>query len=102
MVTAWPKGLPGLGTGAERLAERITKASDGRLNVKVFAAGESGASDGLLRCRLPGHGGDGARFRSYHIEQLPAAGFFCAMPMGLTAGELNGWIYFGGGQELWD
>ena len=40
MVTAWPKGLPGLGTGAERLAERISKASDGRLNIKVFAAGE--------------------------------------------------------------
>src|ERR671925_2064429 len=40
MVTSWPKGLPGLGSGAERLAERITKASDGRLNVKVLAADE--------------------------------------------------------------
>ena len=24
MVTSWPKGLPGLGTGAERLAANIT------------------------------------------------------------------------------
>ena len=36
MVTSWPKGLPGVGTGAERLAERIGKLSDGRLTVKVF------------------------------------------------------------------
>ncbi len=40
MVTSWPKGLPGVGTGAERLAERIGKLSDGRLTIKVYAAGE--------------------------------------------------------------
>jgi TRAP-type mannitol/chloroaromatic compound transport system substrate-binding protein len=27
MVTAWPKNLPGLGTGAERLAQKITQMS---------------------------------------------------------------------------
>ena len=40
MVTSWPKGLPGLGTAADRLAKRITDATDGRLTIKVFAAGE--------------------------------------------------------------
>jgi len=40
MVTTWPKRFPGLGTGAERLAQRITEMSDGRLTVKVYAAGE--------------------------------------------------------------
>ncbi len=40
MVTSWPKGLPGLGTGAERLANNITKLSGGRITVKVFAGGE--------------------------------------------------------------
>ena len=40
MVTSWPKGLPGLGTGAERLAANITAMSGGRLTVKVYAAGE--------------------------------------------------------------
>ncbi len=102
MVTAWPKGLPGLGTGAERLAERITKASDGRLNVKVFAAGELVDATGCFDAVSQGQAEMGHDSSSYHIEKLPAAGFFGAMPMGLTAGELNGWIYFGGGQELWD
>jgi TRAP-type mannitol/chloroaromatic compound transport system substrate-binding protein len=38
MVTAWPKNFPG--SGAERLARRIGEMSDGRLTVKVYAAGE--------------------------------------------------------------
>ena len=28
--------------------------------------------------------------------------FFAAVPFGLTATEMNAWIYFNGGQELWD
>lgn len=31
MITSWPKGFPGLGTGAERVAKRITDMSEGRL-----------------------------------------------------------------------
>mgnify|MGYP000064818479 CR=1 FL=1 len=40
MVTTWPKNFPGLGTAANSLAEKITKMSGGRLEVKVFGAGE--------------------------------------------------------------
>ena len=40
MVTTWPKNFPGLGTGAQRIADNITNMSDGRLTVKLFAAGE--------------------------------------------------------------
>ena len=40
MVTSWPKGLPGLGTSAERLGRAITAITNGRLQVKVFGAGE--------------------------------------------------------------
>jgi TRAP-type mannitol/chloroaromatic compound transport system substrate-binding protein len=102
LVTSWPKGLPGLGTGAERLAERITKASDGRLNVKVFSAGELVPAMGCFDAVSQGTAEMGHDAANYHIERMPAAGFFCSVPMGLTAGELNGWIYYGGGQELWD
>ena len=40
MVTTWPKNFPGLGVGAQRLADRITAASGGRLTVQVYSAGE--------------------------------------------------------------
>jgi TRAP-type mannitol/chloroaromatic compound transport system substrate-binding protein len=40
MVTSWPKGLPGVGTGAQRVADAITTMSGGRITVRLFAAGE--------------------------------------------------------------
>ena len=40
MVTSWPKLFPGGGTAAQRFADRIGEATDGRLTIKVFAAGE--------------------------------------------------------------
>ena len=40
MVTAWPKNLPGPGVAAQMLADRIIALSGGRIEVKLFAAGE--------------------------------------------------------------
>ena len=40
LITTWPKNLPGLGTGPERLAERLRVMSQGRLDIKVYGAGE--------------------------------------------------------------
>ena len=39
MVTTWPQNFPVLGTGAEHLAKLIGKLSNGRLQVKLYAAG---------------------------------------------------------------
>ena len=102
MVTAWPKGLPGLGSSAERLAERITQLSGGRLTVKVFAGGELVSPLQGLAAVSQGLAEMAHDFSLYHIGQMPAAAFFSAIPFGLTPGEFNGWINFAGGQELWD
>ena len=40
MVTTWPKDFPGLGTSANRLANKINEASEGQINIKVFGSGE--------------------------------------------------------------
>lgn len=102
MVTTWPRTLPGLGSGAERLAQSITALSGQRLNVKVFAAGElvgafesfDAVSSGLADM--------------YHASEIawearsPAFPYFCNVPFGFTAAEINSWVYFGGGQALWD
>ena len=36
MVTTWPKNFPGLGTGAQRIADSITAMSEGQLTVKAY------------------------------------------------------------------
>ncbi|MCE2509912.1 MAG: TRAP transporter substrate-binding protein [Alphaproteobacteria bacterium] len=102
MVTSWPKNMPGLGVGAERCAERITRLSEGELTVKVFAAGElvpafecfDSVSQGVAEL---------AHTAPYYWQgKSKAANFFASVPFGLTAAEQTGWIRYGGGQELWD
>lgn len=101
MVTTWPPGFQGLGTGAEYLAELIGKMSNGRLTVKVFGAGElvpalqvfDAVSSGTVQM------GHGAAY--YWKGKLPAASFFSSVPFGLNAQEMNGWLLKGGGLELW-
>lgn len=101
MVTTWPANFPGLGSGATRLAELITKASAGRIVVKVLAAGELVPAfetfDAVSRGTAElGHGA------SYYWKgKAAAAPFFCAIPFGMNAQEMNGWLYYGGGLELW-
>jgi len=40
MVTTWPKNFPGLGMAAENFATLVEKMSGGRLQVKVYGAGQ--------------------------------------------------------------
>ena len=35
-------------------------------------------------------------------DRSPAFSFFTTVPFGLTASEIDAWIYYGGGQALWD
>jgi TRAP-type mannitol/chloroaromatic compound transport system substrate-binding protein len=102
MVTSWPKGLPGLDTGARRLADRITQLSGGRLGVTVYSAGELVPALQCFDAVAAGTAEMGHDASYYHLSKSPACGFFTAVPFGLLAQELNAWIYFGGGQELWD
>ncbi|MBT4162036.1 MAG: TRAP transporter substrate-binding protein [Gammaproteobacteria bacterium] len=101
MVTTWPKNLPGLGTAPERMVDNIRTMSNGRLDIKVYGAGEivpalevfEAVSQGTVQM---GHGA------SYYWKgKVPIAQFFTAVPFGLTAQEMNGWLLHGGGLELW-
>jgi TRAP-type mannitol/chloroaromatic compound transport system substrate-binding protein len=102
MVTSWPKGLPGLDTGAQRLAQSIADLSDGRIVIQVFSAGELVPALGCFDAVADGTADMAHDASYYHLSKSPACGFYTAVPFGLTATELNAWVYFGGGQELWD
>ena len=101
MVTTWPPNFPGAGVGANRLAKRIEKASNGRIRIKVYGGGElvpayeafDAVSSGAVQMA------HGAAY--YWKGKAPAAQFFAAVPFGMNAQEMNAWLYFGGGWELW-
>ena len=40
LATAWPRGAPGVRVNAERFARRVEALSSGRLEIRLFGAGE--------------------------------------------------------------
>jgi len=101
MVTTWPPKFPVLGECADMFADYVKKMSGGRLNIKVYGAGElvpaleafGTVSDGIAEM------GSGASY--YWIGKSPAAQFFASIPFGMNAQQLTSWMVSGGGYELW-
>lgn len=101
MVTAWPPGFTGLGAGAERLAERIHRASGGRIQVKVHGGGELVQPFEVFDAVSAGAAELGHSASYYWKSKSEAAPFFCTVPFGLNAQEMNAWLLHGGGLALW-
>ena len=102
IVSTWPRDFPGLGTSAQRLAKRLTDMSDGRIQTKYFAAKERvGAFDSFDEVASGNAQAYIAADYYWKGKHLGWA-YFTAVPFGLTYTEINAWIRFGGGQELWD
>jgi len=102
MVTTWPKNFPGLGVGAQRLADRITRASGGRLTVQVFAAGEMVPPLQALDAVIDGSAEMSHGAAYYWQNKSKGLSFFTGVPYGMTSRELTAWVRFLGGQEIWD
>ena len=101
LVTTWPKNYPGLGSAPENFAKKVEAMSNGRLTIKVFGAGQlvpafevfDAVSQGTVEM------GHGAAY--YWTGKAKATAFFTSIPYGLNAQEMNGWLHYGGGLELW-
>ncbi len=102
IVTTWPRDFPGLGTGAQRFAKRVEEMTEGRIKVQYFAANERVGAFDSFDAVASGNA------QAYHAADYywkgkhPGWAYFTAVPFGLTYTEINAWIRFGGGQELWD
>ncbi|MDA8006651.1 MAG: TRAP transporter substrate-binding protein [Gammaproteobacteria bacterium] len=102
MVSTWPRDFPGLGTGAQRFAERVGEMSDGRIVVEYFAGGERVKPFDSFDEVASGNAQMYHAADYYWKGKHPSWAYFTAVPFGLTYTEMNAWIRFGGGQELWD
>ena len=101
MVTTWPKNFPGLGTGAEFLAKQINLMSGGRIHVQVYGAGELVPAFEIFDAVANGSAQMGHGSAYYWKGKYPALQFFSTTPFGMTAMEMNSWLYHGGGMQLW-
>jgi TRAP-type mannitol/chloroaromatic compound transport system substrate-binding protein len=101
MVTTWPNNFPGLGTGATYLAQTITAMTGGRITVSVYGAGELVPAFEVFDAVANGTAQIGHAGSYYWKGKAPAAQLFGAVPFGMNAAEIAGWLYYGGGRELW-
>lgn len=102
MVTGWPKKFPGLGVASQRIADSITAATDGRISVKVFGAGELVPAFEAFDAVASGAADMYHAAEYYWQGKTTAFNFFAGVPFGMTTSEHNAWVYHRGGQELWD
>ncbi|WLD93822.1 TRAP transporter substrate-binding protein DctP [Alkalihalobacillus sp. AL-G] len=100
LATAWPESMF-LQEIPQKWAEDIEAASGGRLKIEVHAAGELVGGGEVMDAANMGS------IDAYHaatnmwIGKMPAAPFFTTIPMLMDDSLRLGWIYEGGGLELW-
>ncbi|MBI4192223.1 MAG: TRAP transporter substrate-binding protein [Betaproteobacteria bacterium] len=100
MASSFPKSLDALFGTAEQIASRVSKLTEGKFEIRVFAAGEilpalqvlDAVQNGTVEC------GQSASY--YYIGKNPAFAFDTAIPFGMNARQQNAWMYYGGGIEL--
>ena len=102
LAGAFPRGLPGVGVNAERLARRLNELSDGRLEVEYFGGGELVPPFGVFDAVSSGAAMFGHTAPYFAVGQVRATMYFTTFPYALMQEELAGWIHHGGGQALWD
>ena len=101
LITTWPKNLPGLGAAPERLAERLRVMSNGRLNIKVYGSGELVGAFEVFDAVSQGAAEMGHGASYYWVGKSPVAPMFATVPFGMNAQEMNSWLHYGGGLDLW-
>jgi len=101
LVTTWPKNYPGLGMAAENFAVMVDKMSAGRLKVKVYGATQLVPALEVFDAVSQGTAEMGHGAAYYWKGKTPTSPLFTSVPFGLNAQEMNGWLHYGGGMELW-
>ena len=102
MASAYPSGLPQIGTLGKRIETEIFKVSGGQMEIRfhepdtlvpvrdMFDAVSSGAIDAAFSS--PG----------FWRDKEAALQLFASVPFGPDAPEFLAWIFFGGGRELYE
>jgi len=102
MATAWPKGLPGAGSGALLTAQIIEAMSGGRIKIKVYGAGEICDVFEIFDSVSSGQIELGHATGYYWSDKHPLCQVFSSMPFGMNPFETLAWLESGGGQLFWD
>ncbi len=100
MATSWPTILETLFGGAKSFSQRLSELTDGKFQVRAYAAGELVGGLQVFDAVQAGTVEMGHTASYYYIGKTPALAFDTAVPFGMTTRQQNAWMYYGGGSEL--
>jgi TRAP-type mannitol/chloroaromatic compound transport system substrate-binding protein len=99
MATSWSKSLDTLYGGAEMVARRVGEVTDGKFQIRAFAAGEIVPGLQVLDAVQAGTVELGHTAPYYYFGKDPAFAFGTAICFGGNARQQTAWWHFGGGRE---
>lgn len=102
MVTTWMPHFPILGEGADKLARNVEQMSGGRLKIQVYGAGELIPAMETFDAVSQGTAQMGHSASYYWAGKTAASQFFTSLPFGMNTQQTYGWLFYGGGMELWE
>lgn len=100
MPIAFASNLPGLGSPAPWVADMLTTASDGTMEVRVSEPGKLVPPFDILQAVSDGKVQAGYTWIGYDQGKVPAVPLFAAVPFGLKPWAFTGWYYYGGGHDM--
>jgi TRAP-type mannitol/chloroaromatic compound transport system substrate-binding protein len=99
LAASWPKSLDTLFGGAELVARRVGELTDGKFQIRAFAAGEIVPALQVLDAVQAGTVELGHTATYYYFGKDPAFAFGTAVCFGMNTRQQNAWWYFGGGEQ---
>jgi TRAP-type mannitol/chloroaromatic compound transport system substrate-binding protein len=99
LASSFPKSLDTIyGTG-EVFAKRVAALTNGKFNIRVFAAGEIVPPLQVVDAVQAGTVEMGHTAGYYYVGKDPTFAFDCCLPFGLTSRQQTAWWERGGGRE---
>jgi TRAP-type mannitol/chloroaromatic compound transport system substrate-binding protein len=99
LAASWPKSLDTLFGGAELVAKRVAEMTDGKFQIRAFAAGEIVPALQVLDAVQAGTVELGHTATYYFFGKDPAFALGTAVPFGMNTRQQSAWWYFGGGEQ---
>src|SRR5690349_12275994 len=99
MATSWPKSLDTLYGGAELVAKRVAEITDGKFQIRAFAAGEIVPALQVLDAVQAGTVELGHTAPYYYFGKDAAFALGTAICFGMNTRQQNAWWHFGGGEQ---
>jgi len=100
LASSFPKNLDTIYGTVDEMCRNIAAATDGKFEIRPFAAGEIVPGLQVLDAVQNGTVEAGQSASYYYVGKDPTFAFECAVPFGLNARQQNAWMYYGGGLEL--